>query len=265
MTLSFVLTSLDVVDPVLFIALAFCAALTTAVSNAGFGGAVTIGIPILLLVTTPRIALGVTLPVLLVIDVLVVYTLRHKINYQLLTIMALFGVVGQGIGWAFFDYISNAMLTAFIGGMSVLTVMLFLMRQFKPATNASAPKQTPRHMWMRGSFWCSLSGIFSFISVTGGIPLQIFLLPYKLPRQIYVGTAAAFFFLLNVSKVPFYWDLGILNREVVFVSALLLPAIPLGIWLGRKITHLLSDTQFYYALHMVLGVTGLKLLVDTFA
>ena len=194
------LASLDVTNPALFLALAFCAALTTAISKAGFGGAVAIGIPILLLVTTPRIALGVTLPILLVIDVWVLYAMRDKINRQLLVIMTIFGMAGHGIGWAFFDYISNDMLTAFIGGMSVFTTILFFKRQFSPAPQSATASYPASHMWRRGAFWCSLSGISSFISVTGGIPLQIFLLPYQLPRAFYVGTAAAFFFLFKSIK-----------------------------------------------------------------
>ena len=48
------------------------------------------------------------------------------------------------------------------------------------------------------------------------------------------------------------------------VSAVLLPAIPLGVWVGKKINFLLTDKQFYFALHVVLGVTGVKLLFDVF-
>ena len=258
------MVSLDVINPALFLALAFCATLTTAISKAGFGGAVAIGIPILLLVTTPRVALGVTLPILLVIDVWVLYAMRHKINRQLLVIMTIFGMAGHGIGWAFFEYISNEMLTAFIGGMSVLTTILFFKRRFSPISKSVTANYSASHMWRRGAFWCSLSGVSSFISVTGGIPLQIFLLPYKLPRAFYVGTAAAFFFLLNLSKLPLYWDLGILNMDVVIVATLLLPAIPLGVLLGKKINQLLTDEQFYFALHVILGITGAKLLIDVF-
>ena len=264
MSFASLMASLDVTNPVLFLALAFCAALTTSVSKAGFGGAVAIGIPILLLVTSPRIALGITLPVLLVIDVWVLFAMRDKINMQLLLIMTIFGMAGHGIGWAFFDSISNDMLTAFIGGMSVFTSILFFKRQFGTATQSETANYPASHMWRRGALWCSLSGISSFISVTGGIPLQIFLLPYKLSRAFYVGTAAAFFFLLNLSKLPLYWDLGVLNTNVVMVAALLTPAIPIGVLLGKKINKLLSDSQFYFALHVILGITGAKLLIDVF-
>ncbi len=264
MYLPSMLAKIDVTDPVLFFVLAFCATLTTAISKAGFGGAVAVGIPILLLVTTPRIALGITLPVLLTIDVCVVYSLRNKINGKLLLIMTIFGLAGHGAGWALFDYISNTNLTIFIGAMSIVTAALFFKRQITSDRTASTAKHTLLYIWGRGSFWCSLAGISSFISVTGGIPLQIFLLPYKLPREFYIGTAAAFFFLLNLSKIPLYWSLDILTYEVTAVAVWFLPGIPIGLLLGKKINNLLSDKQFYYALHIILGLTGFKLLLDAF-
>ena len=52
--------------------------------------------------------------------------------------------------------------------------------------------------------------------------------------------------------------------DVVMVAVLLLPAIPLGVLLGKKINQLLSDKQFYFALHVILGITGAKLLIDVF-
>ena len=52
--------------------------------------------------------------------------------------------------------------------------------------------------------------------------------------------------------------------DVVMVAVLLLPAIPLGVLLGKKINQRLSDKQFYFALHVILGITGTKLLIDVF-
>ena len=250
----------DVANPLLFYAVGFLAVLTTALSKAGFGGAIAIGIPLLLLVTTPRMALGITLPILLLVDIWVVAGSFRRINFQLLAIMAVFGLLGHGIGWYYFDHISNDMLIGFISGMSLLTVFLFFRRLWAPARSG----QTPRphgigRQWLRGSFWCTLSGISSFISVSGGIPLQLFLLGCKIERPVYIGSAAAFFFMLNLTKVPLYADLGILSRDSFIISASLLPAIPLGVILGRWITNLLTDHQFFVAMHIILGVVGLEL------
>ena len=96
--------------------LVFSAVLVTAISKAGFGGAI------------PRdtsyywslhrgLLLGITLPILLVIDVWVVVSYRKDISLRLLGIISLFGLLGHFIAWNVFDYISNQILTIFICGI----------------------------------------------------------------------------------------------------------------------------------------------------
>ena len=58
--------------------------------------------------------------------------------------------------------------------------------------------------------WMGLAGIASFVSLTGGIPSQIYLLPLKLPRAYYVGTMGWSFLLVNLAKLPFFVELGLL-------------------------------------------------------
>jgi uncharacterized membrane protein YfcA len=81
---------------------------------------------------------------------------------------------------------------------------------------------------------------------------------------LYIGSAGAFFFMLNLTKVPLYWDLGILSGHSFAVSLLLLPAIPLGVVLGRWISNMMSDQQFYLFLHIILGLVGVELLYSVF-
>jgi uncharacterized membrane protein YfcA len=264
------LALMNITNPILFYVLALSAALTTAASKAGFGGAVAIGIPILLLVTTPRIALGITLPILLLIDVWIVFFSKNKIDLLLLLVMSVFGLFGHAVGWYFFDYISNDALIFFISGMSILTAFLFFKRQLRPERLSSNKKETDEkhnltRLWLRGGVWCTLSGVASFVSVSGGIPLQIFLLAFRLKRSVYLGSAGAFFFLLNLSKVPLYWDLDILSKETFLISITLLPAIPFGVLLGRLIGGLLTDQQFYIFMHVILGLVGFQLLYGVLA
>ena len=102
-------------------------------------------------------------------------------------------------------------------------------------------------------------GHSGFISVSGGIPLQIFLMSCNVRRTVYIGSASAFFFILNLTKIPLYWDLGILSASFA-ISLLLLPAIPFGVVLGRWISNMMSDQQFYLFMHIILGVVGVELL-----
>ena len=161
--------AIGVATPFLFYAIAFIAVLITAVSKSGFGGAVALGIPVLILVTSPRIALAVTLPILLIIDIWVVFFSNNKINYKLLVIMLIFGLLGHGLGWYFFDYISNAALVTFIGSMSVLTAFLYFKKLFLPvkiSLVAIPPLQhRPIALWSWAAFgahYQALPALFQF-------------------------------------------------------------------------------------------------------
>ena len=152
--------------------------------------------------------------------------------------------------------------------MSLLTVFLYFKRRFLPSSSTGADlpslQSRPLALWFRGAFWCTLSGISSFISVSGGIPLQIFLMSCNVRRTVYIGSASAFFFILNLTKIPLYWDLGILSDHSFAISLLLLPAIPFGVVLGRWISNMMSDQQFYLFMHIILGVVGVELLHSVF-
>ena len=264
MNLSEIFFSLGIQNPILFYAVGFVAVLVTALSKAGFGGAIAIGIPILLLVTTPRVALGVTLPILLTVDLWVVRSSYKNVNSQLLLIMLLFGLIGHGIGWFYFDDISSDLLTAFIGLMSLLTVFLYFKKRWLPAKIITHQKEKVFAMWLRGSLWCSIAGVSSFVSTSGGVPLQVFLLRCKIERTVYIGSAAAFFLALNLTKIPLYADLNILSYESFIISMMLIPAIPFGIILARCVNIFLSDENFYLWMHLILGVVGLQLLYRVF-
>ena len=265
MNLSEIFFNLGIQNPTLFYAVGFVAVLVTALSKAGFGGAIAIGVPILLMVTSPRVALGVTLPILLTIDLWVVRSSYKKVNSQLLCIMLFFGLIGHGVGWYYFDYISSDLLTAFIGSMSLLTVFLYFKRRWLPEKILKPIKERIFSLWLRGSFWCTIAGVSSFVSTSGGVPLQVFLLRCKIERSVYIGSAAAFFFAVNLTKIPLYADLKIVSYDSFLISVMLLPAIPFGIILARWINKFLSDKKFYLWMHIILGVVGLQLLYQVFA
>ena len=114
--------------------------------------------------------------------------------------------------------------------------------------------------WQRGFLWCGLSGVSSFISLSGGIPAQVFLLPHGLARQAFVGTLCVYFFVINIAKIPFYFEVGIFSVETLAVSALLVPAIPVGVFIGRWLNARMSDRIFYDISHAILLVMGGKLI-----
>ena len=249
--------------PVFFWALALTAVIAVAISKSGFGGALgSLSVPILLFVLPPKAALGVMLPLFLLIDVWVVYVWRRMLDRRILLIMCLFGLLGQLVGWLLFDYLSDALLTGLIGGVAVITALNYLRRRVwrGKRTNTEIAAIVTRRIWQRSFLWCGLSGVSSFVSLSGGIPAQVFLLPHGLARQAFVGTLCVYFFVINLAKIPFYFEVGMFSNQTMVVSALLIPVIPVGVFIGRWLNARMSDRIFYDISHAILLVMGAKLI-----
>ena len=254
-------------SPEYFWFLAVLAVLAVSISKAGFGGAMgSFSVPILIFVLPPKLALGVLLPLFLVTDVWVVYIWRRILDKRIVTIMCAFGVIGQIVGWLIFDYLNDKILTGLIGLIAVITAFNYAWRRIKPLKQSSLEIATlvSRRIFQRGAIWCGLSGISSFVSLSGGIPAQVFLLPHALARQSFVGTLCVYFFVINILKIPFYVEIGIFSKETLTVSLWLLLVIPIGVFIGKWLNTHISDQIFYDISHIGLLAMGAKLLLSIF-
>jgi uncharacterized membrane protein YfcA len=239
------------------------AALAVTISKSGFGGALgSLSLPLLLFVLPPKVALGVLLPLFLIADVWVVYIWRRMLNHQILMITCGFGLLGQLLGWLLFDYRSDRLLTLLIGLIAIITALNYGWRRARPGkrTSAEIAALVAQRIWQRGFFWCGLSGVSSFVSLSGGIPAQIFLLPHGLVRQAFVGTLSVYFFVINITKVPFYMEIGIFTGEIMQISLWLTLLIPVGVLMGRWLNQKMSDQIFYDTSHLILLGMGGRLL-----
>ena len=254
-------------SPEYFWILAVLAVLAVSISKAGFGGAMgSLSVPFLIFVLPPKQALGVLLPLFLVTDVWVVYIWRNMLEKRILLVMCVFGIIGQIVGWLLFDYLNDKILTGLIGAISLITSFNYAWRRIRPMKKSSLEiaKSVSKRIFQRGTIWCGLSGISSFVSLSGGIPAQIFLLPQALPRQSFVGTLCVYFFVINIMKIPFYFEIGIFSESTLAISIWLLLVIPIGVFVGKWLNTHMSDKIFYDISHLCLLAMGSKLLLSIF-
>ena len=241
----------------------YASVLAVAISKSGFGGALgALSAPLLLLVLPPKMALAVLLPIFLITDVMVVIAWWKYGVMRLVWVMAGFAIIGQLLGWLLFDYIDDNMLAVMIGLVALIVSGRYLYRQFVPVMAASAfsHRLLRRAPVKRAAIWCGLSGFSSFVSLTGGIPAQVFLLPLKLHRTLFVGTMCWYFLIINLAKIPFFLELDMFSAASIHLTILLVPAIPIGVIAGKWLVKHMSDTMFYHVSHAALGVLGLRLL-----
>lgn len=242
-------------DPV-FLATALFAVMLMGISKAGFGGTMgSLAVPLVsLTVSTPQAA-AILLPVLLVIDALGLFVFRGKGDAANLRIILPGAVLGMGLGALFFHWVDVRWIKAIIG-LEALLFGLDRLRQAKEIVNPRPPEVA------RGLFWSTVSGFTSFISHAGGPPLLQYLLPQGMERTRMVGTTVIFFSAVNFAKVVPYALLGLFDASNLATSALLLPAVPLGYWIGLRLLKSLPQTPFNVVLAVAMIFTGIKLLAD---
>jgi uncharacterized protein len=239
-----------------FWALAITAVIIVAFSKAGLLGSLgLVAVPMLSLVMPARDAAGMFLPLLLVMDVIAIWTYRRDANWHILKIMIPGAAVGTLIGWALWSIVSDAMVLLFVGIITLLFVFDAVLPLRKKLEGL--PPSTP---W--GWFWGSFAGFTSFISHTGGPPFQIYVLPQKLPPVHYSGTSAFFFAIVNAMKLIPYFFLGQLSVSNLTIGLMLAPVAVVGVLVGVYLVRRISVKLFYHIAYVLVAVIALKLVWD---
>ena len=246
------------IDHVLFYPIAVFAILLVGISKSGFGaGLGVLAVPLMSLVISPPRAAAILLPLLCIMDLFAIWHYRkmwHKKNLAILLPSAMLGIL---IGTLYFRYLSEAHIRILVGFLSVLFALNYFQKH----------SQIPRKeagLW-RGALWGTIAGFTSFGVHAGGPPVNIYLLPQRLEKSLFVGTTVVFFTIVNYVKLVPYAYLGQLNVGNLTTSLLLSPLAPLGIWLGIKLHHRINETLFYNLCYAFLLITGFKLLYDGFS
>ena len=167
-------------------------------------------------------------------------------------------VIGQILGYLLISLINDDMLKAMIGAIAIIIGGRYFIR-LNMQTRIDEKRKMRKNIPARASLWCSLSGFSSFISLTGGIPVQIFLLPLRMHRYLVVGTSAWFFFSINIAKIPFFLQLGMFTPATLFITLSIIPVIPVGVMIGKWLNRNITDNLFYHLVHAGLALLGLRL------
>ena len=116
----------------------------------------------------------------------------------------------------------------------------------------------------RGVFWGTVAGFTSFVSHSGAPPFQMYVLPQKLEKLAFAGTATILFAIINLAKLIPYWELGSFSAIDPKLPLLILPVGILGTWVGAKLTRIMPDKLFFGFVQAALFLVSLKLVWDFF-
>lgn len=245
-----------ITDPWFYCA-AIPAVLLMGISKSGFGGGMgALAVPLMALGITVPEAAAIMMPLLFIMDMSSFAAFWKHFDRKLLVFLLPFGLVGTVVGTLTFSLLDSHLVAGVVG---VLTLLFLAQRLAFPPT----PDSPPLPRWA-GAIAGVTSGFTSFVSHAGGPPLNVYVLPLRLPPLVFTATLAVFFTAINLSKwVPYAW-LGLLDMRNMATSLVLMPLAPIGVWIGVRIAKRIDPVLFYRLVYLGMLLAGVKLVWDGF-
>jgi len=243
-------------DP-LFYAAAIPAVLLVGLAKGGLGGAMGfLGVPVMALAISPIRAAAILLPILVVMDMVSLWSWRGNYHVPTLAVLLPGALAGIGLGWLTAAIVTPDMVRLILGVVTMLFVLRWLWQK-----HARAEVAGPRRPVL-GVFWGAVSGFTSFVAHAGGPPFQVYVLPQRLAPALYVGTSVIYFAVVNAVKLVPYFALGQFDAANLAASAILLPLAPFATLLGAFIVRRMKAEAFYGLTYATVLIVALKLLWD---
>ena len=232
------------------------AAIGIGITKSGFSGVSLVHVLIFAHVFGARTSTGIVLPMLIAGDTMAMLMYGQHANWVYVQRMMPPAMIGVIIGWILMRWIDESAYRPLVGTIILILAMMQILRMVRDQWLANVPHA----IWFA---WCMgiLVGITTMLANAAGPVFGLFLLAIGLPKQEFVGTAAWFFLLLNLAKIPFSLNLGLIRGDTLVVNLLLLPLIFIGLVIGRAIITRIPQRTFDLVILAFSALAAIQMLV----
>ncbi|WP_269931402.1 sulfite exporter TauE/SafE family protein [Aminobacter sp. HY435] len=241
-----------------FYAAAIPAVILVGLSKGGFGGAVGfVGVPLMALVISPVQAAAILLPILILMDLVSLWTWRGVYDRSILWQMLPGSIVGIGIGWLMASVVTADNVRFIVGAIAIVFVARWIHASLRHGADHKAEPNS-----IAAAFWGSVAGFTSFVAHVGGPPFQVYTLPLRLDPKVLTGTGVIFFAVTNAIKLVPYFALGQFDTANLTASLALMPIAPLATLAGAWLVRRMRPEIFYPFTYVTVAIVAVKLLYD---
>jgi uncharacterized membrane protein YfcA len=247
-----------VADPLLWV-FAALGAFMVGVSKAGITGLSILSIALFTQVfPSSKQASGLVLPLLIFGDFVAVFAYRKHTQWRY--VWRLFPWTGLGVVLGYFALgrISDHTAKSLIGGIIVSLAALSFWRTY---ISVPIEQRTAALHWSVAALIGVIAGFITLVANAAGPLMAIYLVAMRLPKMEYVGTTAVFFMLLNLFKVPFMANLGLITLQSFGFNLMLAPAVLLGAVAGRWMLMRINQKLFEQMVLVLSALGGILLLL----
>ncbi|GAA4490345.1 sulfite exporter TauE/SafE family protein [Microbacterium panaciterrae] len=200
-------------------------------SKTALPGASTISVAIFAALLPARTSTGALLILLIVGDMFALLTWRRHAHWPTLLRLAPAVAAGIVLGAVFLAFASNTVVRPVIGAILLAMVAITWWRRARPAT-APTTSDGASHLGTTLGYG-ALGGFTTMVANAGGPVMSMYFLAMRTPVKVFLGTAAWFFAIVNIVKVPVLAGLGLITLPVLLMDAVLVPMVVVGALLGR--------------------------------
>ncbi len=237
--------------------LLFVAAMGIGVSKSGFPGLSMMHVIIFALVFGTKASTGVLLPMLVIGDFLAIYFFGKKTEWVQVRRLLPPAMVGVVVATFFMAQVDESTFKPLVGTIILVLTAIQAVRMWRPGAFEHLP-HNKAFVWTLGL----LAGITTMLANAAGPVVALYLIAVALPKLELVGTAAWFFLVINLFKLPFSFSLALIDGPSLVIDLLFAPGIWVGILLGRWLVHRLPQKAFDTFLLILTAVTATRLVID---
>lgn len=228
----------------------FLAAFLVGFTKTSVGGVGILAVLLMALAIPGKGSPGVLLPMLIVADVFAVIYFRRHCNWGILLRLFPSAALGILIGYFAVDVIPVEVFEKVIGA----TILFMLGFELLVPAKRNAP------MFLT-VFVGIFAGFATMVANAAGPIFGVYLLQMGLPKDEFVGTRSWYFLILNVFKVPFSANLGLITFETLKLNLMFVPVIFVGAFLGYKFLGVLNMNAFKWLIRAAVLISATKLLL----
>jgi uncharacterized protein len=216
------------------------------------GGFATVGalhVTVLSLILPVTQAVGILLPILMVGDLFALYFYWKQWDAVILKRMLLWAILGALVGTYLLTILSTNTLRLVLG-LFVLVIVIY--KLVSDRLKKLAYESRPWHGPAAGA----LSGLSSGMFNNGGPPFNAYMLFQGASPRTFAATAAIFFAILNLVKIPGFLYTGVLDVNLLLSVWWSILFIPLGVWTARWVVSHLDAKLFEWVIIVLLVISS---------
>lgn len=196
-----------------------------------------------------RTSTAALLLLLIVGDMFALIAYRRHAHWPTLLRLAPAVVAGLVAGFAFLALGDDSIVRRAIGIILLAMIAVTLWRRRRQnRTDAAAAD----HGLVVASTYGALAGFTTMVANAAGPVMSMYFLAMRTPVQVFLGTSAWFFAIVNIVKVPFLAGIGLFSGPVLLMDAVLVPLVVIGALIGVRVARRMKQRVFD---RIVIGLT----------